>query len=154
LDLTGLNRAERQLHKKYTRGEKFMKVNLLHKIEAFDADGKVVRNRSEQVPDLKEVILIALRQPLQADQATGLKEKNERYLLIKRLTASDEVDLADSEIKLINERVGRVHLQVEIVGRVMELLSGEASKPVPPEPPPSNNPPESSLISLPGEVKS
>jgi hypothetical protein len=124
-DLSKLNRKERRLYNKVFKpgDSESMLVNLTQKIEAMDADGQLVKNKLNEAPSLREVILIALRQPLQIDHATGLKEKNERYLLIKKLSSGDEVELNEKEIKTILERVGKVHLQVEIVGRVMELLA-------------------------------
>lgn len=124
-DLSKLNRKERRLYNKVFKpgDSESMLINLTQKIEAMDADGQLVKNKLNEVPPLREVILIALRQPLQIDHATGLKEKNERYLLIKKLSSGDEVELNEKEIKTILERVGKVHLQVEIVGRVMELLA-------------------------------
>ena len=124
-DLSKLNRKERRLYNKVFKpgDSESMLINLTQKIEAMDADGQIVKNKLNEVPSLREVILIALRQPLQIDHATGLKEKNERYLLIKKLSSGDEVELNEKEIKTILERVGKVHLQVEIVGRVMELLA-------------------------------
>ena len=124
-DLSKLNRKERRLYNKVFKpgDSESMLINLTQKIEAMDADGQLVKNKLNEAPSLREVILIALRQPLQIDHATGIKEKNERYLLIKKLSSGDEVELNEKEIKTILERVGKVHLQVEIVGRVMELLA-------------------------------
>lgn len=124
-DLSKLNRKERRLYNKVFKpgDSESMLVNLTQKIEAMDADGQLVKNKLNEAPSLREVILIALRQPLQIDHATGLKEKNERYLLIKKLSFDKYAELNEKEIKTILERVGKVHLQVEIVGRVMELLA-------------------------------
>lgn len=102
-----------------------MLVDLLQPVEAFDSDGTVIKNKEKVVPTLKEIILIALRLPLQSDQGQGLKEKQERFLVIKRLNAADSIELGSGEIKQILERVAKVHQQVEIVGRVAEILTPE-----------------------------
>ena len=85
-----------------------MKVNLLTPIEAMDADETIIMNKEGKPPVLKEIILFALRAPHDSDQRTGLKEKNERYLVVKRVNAVDEIELTDGEVKMILDRVGKM----------------------------------------------
>lgn len=109
-----------------------MLTNLLQPIEAFDADTTMIMNKEGKPPTLKEMILFALRAPHGDDQRTGFREKNERYLVLKRVEKTDSLELTEGEVKMILDRVGKLYLQVELVGRVAEVLT---AKPVEPEPP-------------------
>jgi len=100
-----------------------MKVNLLDPIEAFDADGTLIMGKEGKPPSIKEMVVFALRSAHQSDNQSGFKEKNERYLVIKRINAADEIDFTDGEIKMILDRCGKLFLQVELVGRIAELLT-------------------------------
>lgn len=100
-----------------------MKLNLLQPVEVLDSDGTIILNKDQKPPELKEIILFALRSIHESDQRTGLKEKNERYLVIKRVNTVDEIELTEGEVRMILDRVGKMYLQVELVGRVVELLS-------------------------------
>lgn len=100
-----------------------MLVNLLTPIEAMDADGTIIKNKDQEVPTLKEMVLYALRVPHGSDQSTNFKTKNERYLLLKRIDKVDEIDLTEAECKIILDRIGMIYLQVEMVGRCGELLT-------------------------------
>lgn len=117
-----LNREERIFYLKHTKGARFVKINLLQQIEAMDADETIILNKEKKPPTLKEIILFALRQAHQDDQRTSLKDKKERYLVVKRVNAVDELELSDGEIKMILDRVGKMYLQVELVGKVAEIL--------------------------------
>jgi hypothetical protein len=119
----GLNRAERKLYQRLFKGET-VTINLLQQVEAFDGDGTLIKNKDGVCPPLKEIVEYALATAHQTDQNTGFKQKNERYLILKVVKASDEVDLTEAQIKLIKERIGMLFLQIEIVGRAAELLDG------------------------------
>jgi hypothetical protein len=123
LDL--LNRKERQHYNKLYRGEYTMQINLLAPIEATDADATIIMNKEGKPPTLKEILLFALRSPHQADTQTGFREKNERYLVLKRVDAVDSIELTEGEVKMILDRVGKLYLQVELVGKVAEALSAK-----------------------------
>jgi len=99
-----------------------MEIDLLQDIEVFDSDGTLIKNKQGGPPPLKEVLLIALRSPHNSDASQGFREKNERYLMAKRITASDKIALTKEEAKLLKERVGMMFMQMEIVGRVGEIL--------------------------------
>lgn len=107
-----------------------MLINLLQPIEAMDADGTVIMNKDQKPPTLKEILLFSLRAPHNDDTRTGFKDKNERYLVLKRIDAVDEIELADGEVKMILDRVGKLYLQVELIGKVAEALTKKADAPV------------------------
>lgn len=126
--LNGLNRQERQLWKKYfgKKGET-MTINLLKPIEAINDDETMIFAKDGKPPTTKELILRALRSPLPGDERTGQKEKHERYLIVKRVTSMDEIELNEGERKLILDRAGRLFLQVELFGKLEEALTPPAA---------------------------
>jgi hypothetical protein len=125
LDL--FNRKERLAYRARFGGDETMKVNLLTPVESINHDGTIIKNEEGGIPTLKKIILYALRAPHNSDAHTGFKEKNDRYLVVKRVDQCDELELTDGEVKMILDRVGKMYMQVEIVGRVAELLSKPAA---------------------------
>lgn len=99
-----------------------MEIDLLQPIEAMDADETIIMSKGGKPPTLKEMVLFCLRAPHQSDQNQSFKDKNERYLVIKRLNAVDKIELTEGEVKMILERAGKLYLQVELVGKLAEVL--------------------------------
>lgn len=118
-----LNHNERRVWKSLNKGEASMKVDLLQRIEAMDVDETLIKDKEGNPPTLKEVAVRALRAPHNSDQTTNLKQKTERYALIKRLVASDEIELTERECSLIMDRAGMIYLQVELIGRLGDILT-------------------------------
>lgn len=100
-------------------------INLIQTVEVIDADGTPIKNKEGTCPTLKEILLYAFRAIHPSDQQQGFKEKNERYLIVKRIEKVDEIELNEAEIKICKERIGKIYVQAGIVGRASELLSGE-----------------------------
>jgi hypothetical protein len=117
-----LNRKERQLWKKWLSKGETKLINLTLPVEAFGPEDTIIKGENGQPPTVKGLLLRSLRAPLQTDQQQSFKEKNERYLIIKRLQAVDEIELTAAEVKLLKERVGRIFLDPEIVGKLGEVL--------------------------------
>lgn len=100
-------------------------INLGREVEALDADGTVIKNKEGKVPTLKEISLFSLRAVHNTDQNQGPKEKMERYSLIKRIEPVEEIELNESEGKLLKDRVAKMYLNVPIIGRSWELIDGK-----------------------------
>mgnify|MGYP006935476513 CR=1 FL=1 len=119
-----LNREERRRHmallKKY-RG-KFYMLNLNQPIEAVDADGTVIKNAKEEIPTVKEIALYGLRQAHVLDRESGFDDKNIRYQLAKRIEKADELEITETEAKILKKRVGALFVQIDIVGKFGELV--------------------------------
>lgn len=118
-----LNRKERQAYLKHAKGQKTMKINLTLPIEAFAEDGSIITvDAKGALPDRKYIIVRALRAPIAQDAHTGLKEKNDRYLLIKRVNQVDELEFTEGEAKMVMDRIGKVFQQVELIGLMYEAF--------------------------------
>lgn len=127
-----LNHTERKAYHSWVKRlpehlRRLTMIDLTKAVEAYDADGTLIKNKDQKLPDLKEIVLFALRAAHQGDQNQGAKEKLERYTLIRRIDGASEIEFTQSEIKMILDRVSKIYLQVEIVGCVHEIL---APKPV------------------------
>lgn len=119
-----LNREERRRHqallKKY-RG-KFYMLNLNQPIDAVDADGTVIKNAKEEIPTVKEIALYSLRAAHVSDRDAGFDDKNVRYQLAKRIEKADELEITETEAKILKKRVGALFVQIDIVGKFAELV--------------------------------
>lgn len=112
-----------------------MLLDLNKAVSATDADGTLILDKDRKLPTLKDLALFALRTALPEDQNSNFAQKNKRWLVTKRLATCETglLELANEEIGLIKERIGRAYLQVELVGVAGELLDGgaEVKKPAP-----------------------
>lgn len=121
LDL--LNRKERAHYTKRWKGQKTMEIDLLKPLDATDADGTIIKGKNDPSVTLKEVVLFVLRSPHQSDQQLGFKEKNDRYLIVKRISEVDKIALTEGEVKIILDRAGKLLLQVELLGKLAEAIT-------------------------------
>lgn len=119
-----LNREERRGYQKLYQGEPTMTVKLETQIEVVNYDGQPYRlmDKDETGPKLKDVLVYALRVPIQPDNGTSFEKKFQRSTMVKRLLAGPEIDLAATEIQFLKDRVGFVFHQIDLIGRVVELL--------------------------------
>lgn len=101
-----------------------MLVKLNTTVEAYDVDETLIKNAKEKIPTLKDLVVRALRQVHADDQKDNLQMKQVRYTLLKRINSADEIELTDSEREILCNRVGKVFLQVELVGKACELING------------------------------
>lgn len=124
-------------------------INLNAKIYATDGDGTLIKGEGDTFLDLRHVVLTSLKAGLQSDAQAPLKVKQERYDLLKRIQgnlvmtaegapalnaagkaqfdgAPNEIELTQAERNSILERAAKIYVQVEILGRVQELLEGAA----------------------------
>lgn len=109
-----------------------MLVNLKKKIIAYGADGSLIEEKKgEGALDLGDAILYVLREVHEMDHHQTGGDKYNRYLVEKRLSGDDgklkveEIDLTESEVKMIKERVGKLYLQSGVVGKLWDLLDGK-----------------------------
>ena len=79
-----------------------------------DVDEKGARTEAS----IRQAIVNAILSPVQNEKGV---DKVVKYELAKRIFTSDEVDLNETEIKLIKDRVGELYAPI-IVGQVYELL--------------------------------
>ena len=109
-----------------------MIVNLTTKVRARGQDGTWIELKPGQgCPTLKELLLVALRSPAEADARQGFKEKSDRFFIEKRIAPEDygddasnipALELTEGECAILRDRVGRVFLQASLVGAIGELL--------------------------------
>jgi hypothetical protein len=119
-----LNRKERKAYEKQMKGQNTMLVNLNTNVEAYEVDDTLIKNAKNNIPTVKDLCMRALRQVHADDQKDNLQIKQIRYNLLKRITNSDEIELTDSEREILCNRIGKVFLQIELVGRACELING------------------------------
>lgn len=118
-----LNRKQRQAYKKQMEGKETMLVKLNVDIEAYDVDETLIKNEKGDMPTLKKLLMRSLRQVHADDQKDNLQMKQIRYNLLKRIDKADEIDLTDSERELLCNRVGKIFLQCELVGKTCDLIN-------------------------------
>lgn len=106
-----------------------MKINL--KAGILDYEGKPIKIGGDEVPEEEKEILTyfdvfvnALNGILPGEPVTG-EIKNKIFQITKKIYANKEPNLTPDQCILIKERVGKAYAPV-IVGRVNELIDGEA----------------------------
>ncbi len=105
-------------------------------IVAKDENGKDIKLETTQdFPKVYDVIVSALRVPLQIDAQTGAQEKRIRWSLLKRLESMTsekrETQFNSPEKEIILERVSRVYPQIGIWGALSDMLSKAEVSPFP-----------------------
>lgn len=125
LHLSLLNRKQRLAWKKQNGGQPTMLINLKKEIVAYDADETQILDAEKKPPTVKTVVTRALRQVHADDQKDNLPLKQARYNLLKRIEKVDEIEMTDSERELCCNRVGKIYLQVELIGGAVDVLQGK-----------------------------
>jgi len=106
-----------------------MVLDLTVEVVSHEVDGSVIKEPPERgggVPTLKSLGDYCLRQVIGDDQRADKKYKNQQYLLLKRWKNADKIELTDDERTLMIDRAYKILLQVELRGRFIELIEGEA----------------------------
>lgn len=131
-----LNHNERRALRKLTKNDEgeLVEIDLLQLVHATDQTDKPINGEKGGPPELKEIVLYALRCPIPDDQKESLQDKDLRAGLIKRIKPSNNISMTKREMELCSARVGKVFLQVDLYSRVKEILSEPTPQPVPAAP--------------------
>lgn len=127
-----LNRLERRQYlanlKTLTNKMKETTVlDLTQKIEAYDHDGTLIKDKDGKELTLKSMLLYSLRAVNQTDTSESQPNRQKRYCLVKRISASNELELTQDEKNICIDRVHKFLMQVEVSGRITEILEAKTA---------------------------